>query len=293
MGGNNSKWKHIEKTDPYSYWIIKGDLGSGSYGKVHLVQNRQDKSEAAAKVAEIENAAGINEFASEIRILATCRHANICGFLTAYYNANKLWIVIEKCDGGALGDLLKKRGEGLSEGEIKVAGYQMCDALEFLHERFILHRDLNAANTLLSGAGLIKIADFGVSVIDKRGRRNSFIGSPNWMAPEVVQCETNKEMWYTNSCDIWSLGVTMIELADTVPPHHDLHPVKVLLKITTGAAPKLQDESKYSSATSDFIYRMLKKNPKERATATELKAHPFVQGQEGNTLRSVLESVGK
>eukprot|EP00037_Helgoeca_nana_P006126 m.56845 g.56845 ORF g.56845 m.56845 type:complete len:294 (+) comp17028_c0_seq1:207-1088(+) len=293
MGGGSSKFKYIEKVDPYSFWIIKGDLGSGSYGKVHLVQNRQDKSEAAAKVAEIESSDGLYEFVSEIKILATCRHPNVCGFLTAYYHANKLWIVIEKCEGGAVGDLVKKKGSGLSQAEMKVAGYQMCDALEFLHDRFILHRDLNAANTLLSGTGLIKIADFGVSVVDKKGRRNSFIGSPNWMAPEVVMCETHKDAWYTNSCDIWSLGVTMIELAEMAPPHADLHPVKVLLKIATGAAPKLKDESMYSSDGSDFIYRMLKKDPKQRSTAHELRAHPFIQDQEGNTLRSLLEAAGK
>mmetsp|Transcript_31390 Transcript_31390/g.82325 ORF Transcript_31390/g.82325 Transcript_31390/m.82325 type:complete len:294 (+) Transcript_31390:113-994(+) len=293
MGGSGSKWKFIEKSDPYSYWTIKGDLGSGSYGKVHLVQNRQDKSEAAAKIAEVESVHELDQFVVEIKILATCRHPNVCGFLTSYYHDNKLWIVIEKCSGGALGDLLDAKGGGLSEAELKVAGYQMCDALEFLHGRHIMHRDLNAANVLVSGAGLVKIADFGVSVVDKKNRRNSFIGSPNWMAPEVARCEQKKDSWYTNACDIWSLGVTMIELAESVPPHSDLHPVKVLVKIASGAPPKLTHPENFSSETADFIYRMLKKEPKERASATELKAHSFVRDQEGNTLKSLLEAVGK
>lgn len=288
MGGGGSKWKYIEKSDPYSYWIIKGDLGKGSYGKVHMVQNRQDRSEAAAKIAEITPDNPIDVFVSEIRILATCRHENICGFLQAYYHSNKLWIVIEKCDGGAMSDILQKRGDGLSEAELAIAGFHMCNALDFIHGRYILHRDLNAANTLLSGAGLLKIADFGVSVTDKKNRRSSFIGSPNWMAPEVVMCETDQKKWYTNACDVWSLGVTMIEFAETKPPHHDLHPVKVLLKITTGAAPKLTDEGRFSANASDFIYRMLKKDPTQRESARELLSHPFVSDESEKTLKTLL-----
>eukprot|EP00041_Stephanoeca_diplocostata_P011896 m.197358 g.197358 ORF g.197358 m.197358 type:complete len:323 (+) comp18715_c0_seq1:198-1166(+) len=287
MGG--AKSKHVTKSDPSAYWTIKGDLGAGNYGKVHLVQNRQNRTEAAAKVAELDSEAGLQEFAMEIHLLATCRHPNITSFMAAYYFESKLWIIIEKCDGGAIGDLLSKRGSGMTVNELKVAGAQMLDAITFLHSKNVVHRDLNAANTLLSGDGLIKIADFGVSAQSK-GKRHTFIGSPNWMAPEVVKCEQDKSCWYVNSCDIWGLGVTMIEFADGQPPYSDLHPVKVLLKIVTSAPPKVQDPSAWPEEFSSLLSQMLQKEPEKRPSASDLRLHPFVAGQQNGSLVSLLPS---
>lgn len=289
MGGKTSKFKYIEKSDPLLHWVIKGHLGQGSYGKVHLVQNKQNRTEAAAKVAEIETEDGLLEFTTEIAMLAECRHPNVTAFLAAYYNSNELWIVIEKCSGGAVGDLLKKNGRGMNSQEIAIAAAQLVNALSFLHAKGIVHRDINAANVLLSGEGNIKIADFGVSkYTPKNGKCNSFIGSPNWMAPEVIECEQNAKKWYTNSADIWSLGITLIEFAQMQPPHFDLHPAKAMIKIITGPSPKLSDPGQWDAGFPSLLTKMLVKDPAKRQSADELMSVPFIAGKHHNDLLSLL-----
>eukprot|EP00040_Diaphanoeca_grandis_P014486 m.73544 g.73544 ORF g.73544 m.73544 type:complete len:360 (-) comp24570_c0_seq1:41-1120(-) len=289
MGAGGGKFKYIEKSDPLAHWIIKGSLGQGSYGKVHLVQNRQNRSEAAAKVAEVDTVDGLYEFTTEIAMLANCRHPNITSFLAAYYDQKKLWIIIEKCSGGALQDLIKKNERGMNETEVAIAAAQLVHALTFLHAKAIIHRDLNAANVLLSGEGNIKIADFGVSkYLPKNGRCNSFIGSPNWMAPEVIECEQSAKKWYTNSADIWSLGITILEFVHMVPPHADLHPAKALIKIITGPSPKLNDPGAWDPQFPALLSKMLIKDPSRRHSAEELCSVPWIAGKETLDLMSML-----
>jgi len=293
MGAGGGKFKYIEKTDPLQHWIIKGRLGKGSYGEVHLVTNKQNRSDAAAKVADIEHPDGLYEFTTEIEMLAKCRHPNVTSFLAAYYDQKKLWIVIEKCSGGAVGDLLKKNDRGMNGNEVAIATAQLAHAITFLHQNKIIHRDLNAANVLLSGEGQIKIADFGVSKYTaKNGRCNSFIGSPNWMAPEVIECEQNMKKWYTNSADIWSLGITLIEFAQMAPPHNDLHPAKALIKIITGAPPKLTDPSAFEPEFPALLGKMLLKDPARRISAIDLSALPWLAGKESMDLCSLLPDNG-
>lgn len=288
MGGKSSKFKHISKSDPLVHWNIKGDLGAGSYGKVHLVQNRQDRSEAAAKVADIDDEDGLYTFTTEIEILASCRHPNITSFLASYYDSNKLWIIIECCSGGSVIDAMRKRDRGMTEPECAVAAAQSIAALEFLHAKTIIHRDLNAANILLSDEGMMKIADFGVSTFAPKGRRNSFIGSPCWMAPEVIMCEQKPE-WYSNVVDIWSLGVTLIEFAEMATPHADLHPAKAMMRIISGPAPKLTDQAKWNQSFHDLLGVMLVKDPSLRKSAAALLTMPFVNGHERGNLKTLLQ----
>lgn len=297
MGGKNGKFKYIDREDPLVHWQIKGDLGSGSYGKVHLVQNRQDRSEAAAKVADIEVEDELYQFTTEIDMLANCRHPNITAFLAAYYDSQKLWIIIEKCAGGALTDALSKRNGGksdvgMNELECSIGAAQSISALEFLHAKNIIHRDLNAANILLSGEGNIKIADFGVSAYAPKGKCNSFIGSPCWMAPEVILCEQKPE-WYSNTVDIWSLGVTIIEFAETNPPHHDQHPAKAMIRIIGGPPPKLSNPSAWSQPFSDLLAAMLVKDGTKRKSASALMIMPFVVGKQHQSLMSLLKAATK
>ena len=128
---------------------------------------------------------------------------------------------------------MRKRGSGLDEAMISCATNQLLAALAFLHSCCIMHRDLNASNVLLGEGGIVKVADFGVSAVTRtpRDRRSSFIGSPNWMAPEVIACEKDRTKSYDNHCDIWSLGITLIEFAETRAPNSDLHPMKVGLHL--------------------------------------------------------------
>ncbi|MBN3297205.1 SLK kinase, partial [Amia calva] len=166
----------------------------------------------------------------------------------------------------------------LTEPQIRVVCKQTLEALTYLHEIKVIHRDLKAGNILLTLDGDIKLADFGVSAKNTKTlqRRDSFIGTPYWMAPEVVMCETSKDRPYDYKADIWSLGVTLIELAQIEPPNHELNPMRVLLKIAKADPPTLMQPSRWSPEFSDFLRKSLDKNVDNRWGTAQLLQHPFV-----------------
>ncbi|XP_077360427.1 serine/threonine-protein kinase 10 isoform X2 [Festucalex cinctus] len=192
--------------------------------------------------------------------------------------------MIEFCPGGAVDATMLELDRGLTEPQISVVCRQMLEALAYLHSIKIIHRDLKAGNVLLMADGDIKLADFGVSAKNSKTlqRRDSFIGTPYWMAPEVVMCETMKDAPYDYKADVWSLGITLIELAQIEPPHHDLNPMRVLLKITKSDPPTLDQPNKWSQEFKDFLRRALDKNPDTRPTAVQLLGHPFVSSVTSN-----------
>lgn len=161
---------------------------------------------------------------------------------------------------------------GLTEPQIQVVCRQMLEALSFLHGKRIIHRDLKAGNVLMTLEGDIRLADFGVSAKNLKTlqKRDSFIGTPYWMAPEVVMCETMKDTPYDYKADIWSLGITLIEMAQIEPPHHELNPMRVLLKIAKSDPPTLLTPSKWSAEFRDFLKTALDKNPETRPSAAQL-----------------------
>lgn len=150
---------------------------------------------------------------------------------------------------------------GLTEEQIRIVVYQTVDALQYCHENGIIHRDLKAGNILLTNNGEVKLADFGVSALNDETdkMRDTFIGTPYWMAPEVIMCETRKSDPYTYSADVWSLGITIIELAEMEPPNNELAPNRVLMKIARGDSPRLQQPSLYTPLMSKFIESCLRK----------------------------------
>ncbi|MED6289546.1 hypothetical protein CHARACLAT_003917 [Characodon lateralis] len=166
----------------------------------------------------------------------------------------------------------------LTEPQIRVVCKQTLEALTYLHENKVIHRDLKAGNILLSLDGEVKLADFGVSAKNTNTlqRRDSFIGTPYWMAPEVVMCETSKDRPYDYKADIWSLGVTLIELAQIEPPNHEMNPMRVLLKIAKAEPPTLMHPSRWSPEFIDFLRRALDKNVDNRWNSMQLLQHPFV-----------------
>ncbi|KAM9846781.1 serine/threonine-protein kinase 10 isoform 2-T2 [Aulostomus maculatus] len=229
----------------------------------------------------------------EIDILAKCDHRYIVKLLDAFYHDNNLWIMIEFCPGGAVDATMLELDRGLTEPQIKVVCRQTLEALEYLHTMKIIHRDLKAGNILLMLDGDIKLADFGVSAKNTKTlqRRDSFIGTPYWMAPEVVMCETMKDAPYDYKADIWSLGITLIELAQIEPPHHELNPMRVLLKIAKSEPPTLEQPSKWSPEFKDFLKTALDKNTETRPSAAQLLEHPFVSSVTSN--RPLMELVAE
>uniref|UniRef100_A0A665VWN3 non-specific serine/threonine protein kinase n=1 Tax=Echeneis naucrates TaxID=173247 RepID=A0A665VWN3_ECHNA len=274
--GAEKKKKQYENVrrdeNPEEIWDIIGELGDGAFGKVYKAQNKQTGILAAAKVIDTKTEEELEDYMVEIDILASCDHQNIVKLLDAFYYESKLWILIEFCAGGAVDAVMLELERPLTEPQIRVVCKQTLQALVYLHENKIIHRDLKAGNILFTLDGDVKLADFGVSAKNTKTlqRRDSFIGTPYWMAPEVVMCETSKDRPYDYKADIWSLGVTLIELAQIEPPNHEMNPMRVLLKIAKSDPPTLMQPSRWSPEFSDFLKRCLDKNVDNRWNATQL-----------------------
>ncbi|XP_068424858.1 STE20-like serine/threonine-protein kinase isoform X2 [Clinocottus analis] len=273
------QYEHVHRdVNPEEIWDIIGELGDGAFGKVYKAQNKQNKTLAAAKVIDTKTEDELEDYMVEIEILASCDHHHIVKLLDAFYFEGKLWILIEFCAGGAVDAIMLELERPLTEPQIRVVCRQTLEALSYLHENKVIHRDLKAGNILLSLNGEVKLADFGVSAKNTKTfqRRDSFIGTPYWMAPEVVMCETSKDRPYDYKADIWSLGVTLIELAQIEPPNHEMNPMRVLLKIAKSEPPTLMHPSRWSPQFNDFLRRALDKNVDNRWSTLQLLQHPFV-----------------
>lgn len=270
--------------NPEEIWDIIGELGDGAFGKVFKAQNKLTGVLAAAKVIDTKSEEELEDYIVEIDILASCDHYHIVKLLDAFYYENKLWILIEFCGGGAVDAVMLELERSLTEPQIRVVCKHTLEALNYLHDNRVIHRDLKAGNILLTLDGDVKLADFGVSAKNIRTlqRRDTFIGTPYWMAPEVVMCETSKDKPYDYKADVWSLGVTLIEMAQMEPPHHELNPMRVLLKIAKADPPTLDQPSRWSPEFNDFLKKAVDKNVEQRWSCQQLLQHPFVVNVNSN-----------
>ncbi|XP_045489628.1 serine/threonine-protein kinase 10-A isoform X2 [Pieris rapae] len=295
-GGNDAKKKKVfsnirDNSDPNEHWDMIGELGDGAFGKVYKAQHKTTAQLAAAKMCVLDNEDDLADFTVEIDILTECRHPNVVELHEAYFIDNKLWMLLEYCDGGALDSVMAELEKGLNESQIAYVCREMCKGLEFLHSMKVIHRDLKAGNVLATMTGGVKLADFGVSAKNKSTlqKHDTFIGTPYWMAPEVVLCETFRDHPYDFKVDIWSLGITLIEFAQIEPPNHEMTPMRVLLKIQKSDPPTLEQPSRWSKHFNDFISKALVKDPEKRPTSTELLKHEFVSGNlDSKSLRDLL-----
>ncbi|XP_041968183.1 serine/threonine-protein kinase 10 isoform X2 [Aricia agestis] len=294
--GHDAKKKRVfsnirDNSDPAEYWEMIGELGDGAFGKVYKAQHKTTGQLAAAKMCVLDNEDDLADFTVEIDILTECRHPNVVELHEAYFIDNKLWMLLEYCDGGALDSVMSELEKGLSERQIAYVCREMCRGLQFLHSRRVIHRDLKAGNVLATMTGGVKLADFGVSAKNKSTlqKHDTFIGTPYWMAPEVVLCETFRDNPYDFKVDIWSLGITLIEFAQMEPPNHEMTPMRVLLKIQKSEPPTLDQPSLWSKTFNDFVAKALVKDPEKRPTATDLLKHDFVGGNlDAKPLRDLL-----
>ncbi|CAH8597342.1 unnamed protein product [Schistosoma haematobium] len=214
----------------------------------------------------------------EIDILTNFKHKNILTLHEVYIYESKLWIYLELCGGGALDSIMETLEKPLTEPQIRFVSREVLQGLEFLHEKLIIHRDMKAGNILLTLNNEVKLADFGVSakLTDEKQKRSTFIGTPYWMAPEVINCETFKDAPYNWKADIWSFGITLIELAQKRPPHNATNPTRVLLRILKSDPPTLSRPQLWSSKFKAFLERTLQKDPNQRPECRDLLLDPFV-----------------
>ncbi|GFS68024.1 hypothetical protein TNCV_1362511 [Trichonephila clavipes] len=205
---------------PEEVFDIICKLGKGSYGSVYKAMHKESGQILAIKQVSVNT--DLQEIIKEISIMQQCESPFIVKYYGSYFKGNDLWIVMEYCGGGSLSDIMRFRKKTLTEEEIAAVLNDTLKGLEYLHNRRKIHRDIKAGNILLNNEGHAKLADFGVAgqLTDTMAKRNTVIGTPYWMAPEVIQ-----EIGYDCAADVWSLGITAIEISEGKPPYGDMHPM--------------------------------------------------------------------
>ncbi|KAK7029777.1 Non-specific serine/threonine protein kinase [Favolaschia claudopus] len=263
----------VSDDDPKTLYSKIKKVGQGASGHVYVAKTLATGKKVAIKEMDLSHQPRKELIVNEILVMKESQHPNIVNFLESYLvKSNELWVVMEYMEGGALTDIIENNT--LEEDQISSISFETCKGLGHLHSQSIIHRDIKSDNVLLDALGRVKITDFGfcAKLTDQKSKRATMVGTPYWMAPEVV-----KQKEYGAKVDIWSLGIMAIEMIENEPPYLDEEPLKALYLIATNGTPTLKKPEALSRELKGFLAVCLCVDVSSRATANELLDHEFLK----------------
>lgn len=271
--------------DPTSKFDLLQPLGRGSYGSVYKARLLDTGDIVAVKIIPLTDNDEIDSIQKEISILRDCNHPNIVRYYGSWRAPDALWIAMEYCAGGSVSDVIHALERPLEESVIAYICGEVLQGLSYLHLSGRVHRDIKCGNVLLTEQGEVKLADFGVAaqLTSTLSKRNTFIGTPHWMAPEVIQASS-----YDGKVDVWALGITAIEMAEMYPPRWRVNPNRVIFMVVRDPAPHLANREAWTLSFQDFISQCLTKEAKSRPTTRLLQQHKFVSANTTEGMRKIL-----
>ncbi|KAI8382923.1 kinase-like domain-containing protein [Blakeslea trispora] len=268
--------KHLQElcinSDPLQVYANMVKIGQGASGGVFIANQKGSNLPVAIKQMNLEKQPKKELIINEIRVMKESKAKNIVNFIESYLWRGDLWVVMEYMEGGSLTDVVTCNM--MMEGQIAAICKEVLEGLRHLHASGVIHRDIKSDNVLLSMRGDIKLTDFGfcAQLHESQSKRTTLVGTPYWMAPEVVMRKA-----YDSKVDIWSLGILAIEMIEGEPPYLNENPLRALYLIANNGTPELQSPETLSNVFKDFLFLCLQVDPAFRPSASELLKHPFLR----------------
>jgi len=263
----------VSKDDPLSIYPNKKKIGEGAAGEVFLATNNRTQEQVAIKIMPLNNQ-NLKLLITEIGIMKTSRHDNVVKYFESYLVTETIWVVMEFMSGGCLTEVLEQfEFVQMTEPQMGLCSRDILRALCYIHSLHRIHRDIKSDNVLLGGDGQVKLADFGYAaqLTKQKQQRNTIVGTPYWMAPELIRGQN-----YNQKVDIWSLGIMAMEMAEGEPPYMEFPPLRALFLITTKGIPELKSPT-WTSDFKDFVSKCLILDPDNRPDAADILKHPFLK----------------
>ncbi|XP_068856108.1 serine/threonine-protein kinase PAK 3-like [Aphelocoma coerulescens] len=281
--------KMVSMENPVMKYTELENIGSGGFGEVCRAFDNATGGEVAIKKSSLQGLRRKEVTVNELMIMKMNRNPNLVNYLDSYLVDDEVWLVMEYMDGGTLTDAIYEMY--ISEDEMAAVSRECLQGLDFLHSNHVIHRDVKSSNILLRTDGSVKLADFGLSaqLTPEQNLRSSVVGTPWWMAPEVVLGQP-----YGPKVDIWSLGIVGFEMVEREAPHWNESPTSAELLIATGGTPQLRQPNLFSASLRHFLNCCLQKNEERRWSAKELLQHPFVtSAKPASSLVPLIQSLKK